>query len=621
MGHPRAIEAVVRLPNLVLPHPRERDLVRLRILAARDERGHAADGVGSPTMARPHEQVRICPHEGDRHRHLGPIRQDELFPIPELLDDAEDVVPPARVKARGVVPEFVQNLLHLEGRRNRLDEGGGLHGADRDPEGFLREPEHLVPEASLQMALHLRQVEVRAGPASPKLLRVVEKVEPEVHQAPRDRYAIDDHVLLWQMPTAGPNQKGRSLPVQAVFLPFGTRELQGPPHRIEQVQLALNDVPPRGRVRVLEIGHEHLGARVQGIDHHLPIGRPGDLDPSIVQVRGKRSDLPRPLTDGGGLRKEVEHVAAIDPNLALSAAMQEILTRPIEVSMQVHEERDGLAGEDRAVPSDHRCADLRAFDGWSLHAVSARPTSVRLRALSSFRTARVSHASAFEGLFWPRRRPSRRTGECRLNLLRKRRPWGDHGTHGAKTYCPRGTWSRHGGGTGGKDDDDARDVRDSLSRATAGFDLAAPRPRDRRLPAWRTASPSMRRQCVGHRKLSGTPRLRAQDPLRGSFRRGTHPAPGRREGRRGDDRVLVGAERTRRLPDPMAARGGPHHLGPGGWDGPSRASRAVSLRAAPLEPTTCRAARTTQLVVAPLPAEAHGKAGACPTGRLRGRLL
>src|SRR5206468_2910778 len=223
----------------------------------------------------------------------------------------------------------------------------GMHAAVRDAEGLLREPEHLVPEASLQMALHLRQVEVRAGPAGSKLLRVVEEVEPEVHQAPRDRYAVDDHVLLRQVPTTGPNQKGRGLPVQTVFLSFGTRELQGPPHRVEQVQLALDDVPPRGRVRVLEIGHEHLGARVQGIDHHLPIGRPGDLDLSIVQVRGKRSNLPRPLTDRGRLRKEFEHVAAIDPNLALCAAMQEILTRPIEVAMQVREERESFAGEDR----------------------------------------------------------------------------------------------------------------------------------------------------------------------------------------------------------------------------------------------------------------------------------
>src|SRR5205807_7783252 len=53
-----------------------------------------------------------------------------------------------------------------------------------------------------------------------------------------------------------------------------------------------------------------------------------------------------------------------------------------------------------------------------------------------------------QGCFDPRQRPSRRTGECRLNLLRTQGPWGDHGTDGAKTYCPRGTWSHDGGGTG-----------------------------------------------------------------------------------------------------------------------------------------------------------------------------
>src|SRR5437773_12491981 len=146
-------------------------------------------------MVRLYEMVCICLHEGYCLRYLGLIVVDELLPILELLDDAEDVVPPARVEARGVVPEFVQDLLHLEGRRNRLDEGGGLHGADRDAEGLLREPEHLVPEASLQMAIHLRKVVVRAGPAGSKLLRVVEEVEPEGHQARRERSARDDHVL------------------------------------------------------------------------------------------------------------------------------------------------------------------------------------------------------------------------------------------------------------------------------------------------------------------------------------------------------------------------------------------------------------------------------------------
>ena len=145
-----------------------------------------------------------------------------------------------------------------------------------------------------------------------------------------------------------------------IGLAFGTREFQGAPHRVEQVQLAIDDVPPGGRVRVLEIRHEHLGSRVQGIDHHLPVGWPGNLDPAIAQVRRERSDLPRALADGRGLRKKVEGVALIDPSLALGPTSQEVLTRPIKVSMQVREELEGFASEERGVAPNERSPDFHA---------------------------------------------------------------------------------------------------------------------------------------------------------------------------------------------------------------------------------------------------------------------
>src|SRR5207247_10133587 len=126
--------------------------------------------------------------------------------------------------------------------------------------GCLRAPDPFRPTGGLKSAIYRAPVEGRAGPAASKLLRVVEEVEPEVPPAPRDRYAVDDHVLLRQVPTTGPNQKGRGLPVQTVFLSFGTRELQGPPHRVEQVQLALDDVPPSGRRSVLDVARQHHGA-------------------------------------------------------------------------------------------------------------------------------------------------------------------------------------------------------------------------------------------------------------------------------------------------------------------------------------------------------------------------
>ena len=45
-------------------------------------------------------------------------------PVPELLDDAEDVVPAAGVEAGRVVAQLVEDLVHLERGEDRLDQDG-----------------------------------------------------------------------------------------------------------------------------------------------------------------------------------------------------------------------------------------------------------------------------------------------------------------------------------------------------------------------------------------------------------------------------------------------------------------------------------------------------------------
>ena len=42
------------------------------------------------------------------------------------LDEAEDVVPPPTVEPRRVLPQLKQDLVHLKGCRQRLNEAGGL---------------------------------------------------------------------------------------------------------------------------------------------------------------------------------------------------------------------------------------------------------------------------------------------------------------------------------------------------------------------------------------------------------------------------------------------------------------------------------------------------------------
>src|SRR5439155_381180 len=56
---PGPVEAVARLALLVLAHLRERELVRLRVLARRDVCRHAADRVRAAAVTGPHEQLRV----------------------------------------------------------------------------------------------------------------------------------------------------------------------------------------------------------------------------------------------------------------------------------------------------------------------------------------------------------------------------------------------------------------------------------------------------------------------------------------------------------------------------------------------------------------------------------
>ncbi len=54
------------------------------------------------------------------------------------------------------------------------------------------------------------------------------------------------------------------------------------PHRLEEALLSADDVLPRRREGVLQVGHKDLRARVKRVDHHLGLGGAGDLDAAVV---------------------------------------------------------------------------------------------------------------------------------------------------------------------------------------------------------------------------------------------------------------------------------------------------------------------------------------------------
>ena len=106
---------------------------------------HATHGVNTATVAGADEEVGVAPHEVLSHPHLHPVGEEAVRVALEGLDIAEDVVPSSTVQPNGVVPQLMEDLIHLKHRRKSLDQ-------DRSPDaplsysGELLGPlEHTIP--------------------------------------------------------------------------------------------------------------------------------------------------------------------------------------------------------------------------------------------------------------------------------------------------------------------------------------------------------------------------------------------------------------------------------------------------------------------------------------------
>lgn len=90
--------------------------------------------------------------------------------------------------------ELKEDLVHLEGSGDGLDEDGAADGASGHAQRILTELEDVVPETSFEVVLHLGQVEVRAKASLDELFSVVEEVKTEIEQATGDGLAVDREV-------------------------------------------------------------------------------------------------------------------------------------------------------------------------------------------------------------------------------------------------------------------------------------------------------------------------------------------------------------------------------------------------------------------------------------------
>lgn len=234
-----------RLAQLVGPHAVHGAVIGVLVVLDGDLGGHAAHGVDAALVAGLDEELDVGVHEGDGHGDGAAVGQDEVGVVAELLDGAEDVVPAAAVEPGAVVAQLVEDLVHLEGRQDRLDQHRAADRAPRHPHVVLRQVERVVPQPRLQVRLHLGQVEVRPEAVAHRLLRIVEEVQPEVEQRPRDGLPIHRHVALLEVPAPGPHDQRRQRPVGPQLVLLGPLlEVYLPSHRVVQVHLPVNHIIP-----------------------------------------------------------------------------------------------------------------------------------------------------------------------------------------------------------------------------------------------------------------------------------------------------------------------------------------------------------------------------------------
>merc|ERR1712093_437126 len=162
VGYPSSVVACLDLAQFVRTDLLHRRLVGLVVALDGNLRCHTTNGSNLASVAGLDEKLDVRRHEWHRHRHVRAVGEDKGRVVSHLLDEGKDVVPATAVEAGGVLSELVQDLVHHKRARDSLDEDGRTNGATLDAELVLGGVEDVVPQACLEVVLHLW--EVKYGP-------------------------------------------------------------------------------------------------------------------------------------------------------------------------------------------------------------------------------------------------------------------------------------------------------------------------------------------------------------------------------------------------------------------------------------------------------------------------
>jgi hypothetical protein len=261
VSDPGAVVTSAHLAELVGANLCHGGIVCLLVVLDGDLGSHTTHCVDASLVAGLDEQLDVCVHEGTAHGDRVSVRENKVGILSEALDGVEDVIPATAVEARRVIAELVDDLVllvcvldacsqisylvHLKGSSDGLDQDSASDSASLHADVVLGQVEHVVPQSSLEMRLHLRQVEVRSSAALDELVGVVEEVQTKVEEATRDGLAVDSEVLLLEMPASSTRNKCGQGPVGAeLVLLLALLEVDLLADRVVEVELAVDHVVP-----------------------------------------------------------------------------------------------------------------------------------------------------------------------------------------------------------------------------------------------------------------------------------------------------------------------------------------------------------------------------------------
>ena len=106
-----------------------------------------------------------------------------------------------------MIPQFKEDLLHLERSRECLDQHRRTDGIVWNADVGLREQEDVIPEASLKVVLHFRKIEVWTVSTSNQFFRIMEEIQSEVEERGGYGFAVYRDTSFIQVPSTRAEKK------------------------------------------------------------------------------------------------------------------------------------------------------------------------------------------------------------------------------------------------------------------------------------------------------------------------------------------------------------------------------------------------------------------------------